>query len=261
MYDAEDATAAEVASRTLSKYAEQQAVGDHAITELVTALAITYSTLEETAKWVAITREFNARCAERKSKQWLQQTVRRADAAEAMKRQRSKEPPAAALTPRLDAEVVPSLMTPTAVEAGPLRGTSGAEKTGNQAGGYQASATSIEGEASRQAPGVSTLEDSGVCNEDLNKSMKGVRKNLNVRKKRGMSTAEMRSANRRLERIFEQWDENNDGCIKVDELTHVLKMLNPKFKDTELKALFSAADENHNGEIDFCEFCDWLFCE
>merc|ERR1711920_1128245 len=94
---------------------------------------------------------------------------------------------------------------------------------------------------------------------DLDSSMSEIRKGLQIKKGAQMNLPELRASNRKVYSIFQQWDKNRDGSLMKEELCGVLKVLNPIFTDIELDALFKAADVDRNGEIDFYEFCDWLF--
>lgn len=58
---------------------------------------------------------------------------------------------------------------------------------------------------------------------------------------------------------FTKYDKNGDGTISLEELSDVLKAINPKYTDDKIKMLFDAADFNKDGNIDHEEFCKWLF--
>uniref|UniRef100_A0A915A4Y5 EF-hand domain-containing protein n=1 Tax=Parascaris univalens TaxID=6257 RepID=A0A915A4Y5_PARUN len=57
-----------------------------------------------------------------------------------------------------------------------------------------------------------------------------------------------------LRGIFKEFDLNGDGYIQKDELKSVMIKMGQCPTDDELNAMFSAADKDHDGNIDFNEF-------
>jgi len=57
---------------------------------------------------------------------------------------------------------------------------------------------------------------------------------------------------------FRSWDDDGSGTITKVELSHVLRKLNPEFSEGDMDELFSAADLNKDGLIDYKEFVSWL---
>ncbi|VDK78910.1 unnamed protein product [Litomosoides sigmodontis] len=57
-----------------------------------------------------------------------------------------------------------------------------------------------------------------------------------------------------LRRIFKEFDMNGDGYIQKDELSEVMVRMGQRPTDDELNAMFSAADKDKDGNIDFGEF-------
>lgn len=62
---------------------------------------------------------------------------------------------------------------------------------------------------------------------------------------------------KRVRNIFAQWDPSGDGKIQIQELQDALGKLGISAEKTE--TMFNAADVNHDGDIQFEEFVDWLF--
>lgn len=56
---------------------------------------------------------------------------------------------------------------------------------------------------------------------------------------------------------FRRWDSNADGFITRDELERVLSLLG--ISEGDITTIFSAADSNSDGKIDYTEFVDWLY--
>jgi len=57
--------------------------------------------------------------------------------------------------------------------------------------------------------------------------------------------------------IFQQWDPDGNGCIEENELVDALTKLG--IPEEDARKMFSAADVNSDGSIQFEEFVDWLF--
>jgi Ca2+-binding EF-hand superfamily protein len=69
----------------------------------------------------------------------------------------------------------------------------------------------------------------------------------------GHNEADMVSATFRL------WDTEGNGLIRNDELSRILVKLNPKLTKTQATALVSTIDSDHDGNVDYDEFVDFLF--
>lgn len=57
--------------------------------------------------------------------------------------------------------------------------------------------------------------------------------------------------------MFRRWDLNGDGAISADELGEILAA--GGMSRAQVSRLFDAADANHDGQVDFAEFVDWLY--
>jgi len=64
---------------------------------------------------------------------------------------------------------------------------------------------------------------------------------------------------RTVRSAFAKWDVNNDGKISERELLSVLRRIDPKIRDQDVRRLFENADCNGDGVIDYQEFVSWLF--
>eukprot|EP00088_Acartia_fossae_P012304 TRINITY_DN1633_c0_g1_i1.p1 TRINITY_DN1633_c0_g1~~TRINITY_DN1633_c0_g1_i1.p1 ORF type:complete len:1625 (+),score=462.94 TRINITY_DN1633_c0_g1_i1:438-4877(+) len=58
---------------------------------------------------------------------------------------------------------------------------------------------------------------------------------------------------------FKRFDTNNDGSLSQQELVNGMRATNVNFSSCELKAIFTVADVNQDGEINFTEFVSALF--
>ncbi|CAE7397434.1 CML23 [Symbiodinium pilosum] len=63
----------------------------------------------------------------------------------------------------------------------------------------------------------------------------------------------------KVQKALVEWDANRDGKISEEEMTTVLKTLNPKMSLENTRRLFSQADINKDGSIDVEEFVNWLW--
>mmetsp|Transcript_31387 Transcript_31387/g.91634 ORF Transcript_31387/g.91634 Transcript_31387/m.91634 type:complete len:462 (+) Transcript_31387:109-1494(+) len=63
---------------------------------------------------------------------------------------------------------------------------------------------------------------------------------------------------RAIVEAFSSWDKDGSGTISFDELTRVLKTLNPKLGEKTAEALRREIDVNQDGLIDILEFVGWL---
>mmetsp|Transcript_42904 Transcript_42904/g.100712 ORF Transcript_42904/g.100712 Transcript_42904/m.100712 type:complete len:1205 (-) Transcript_42904:65-3679(-) len=57
---------------------------------------------------------------------------------------------------------------------------------------------------------------------------------------------------------FRCWDQDGSGVLEKDEVRRVIKALDPNFADRDLDRLFHEIDENHNNVVDIDEFMNWL---
>jgi len=67
-----------------------------------------------------------------------------------------------------------------------------------------------------------------------------------------------RSEAEHIKEAFQAWDTDNSGTIEAAELRRVLKALDPDFADRDVDKLVRSIDKDHNGLVDFGEFCDWI---
>jgi len=64
---------------------------------------------------------------------------------------------------------------------------------------------------------------------------------------------------RHVQQAFMRWDVNSDGFISEIELLSVLRKVDPRIRDKDVRRLFEHADVNGDGAIDYREFIGWLF--
>ncbi|CAK9021392.1 Probable calcium-binding protein CML18 (Calmodulin-like protein 18) [Durusdinium trenchii] len=67
------------------------------------------------------------------------------------------------------------------------------------------------------------------------------------------------SDERQVQNVFAKWDVNNDGKISEREFLSVLRKVDPKIRDQDVRRLFEQADCNGDGVVDYHEFVSWLF--
>lgn len=58
--------------------------------------------------------------------------------------------------------------------------------------------------------------------------------------------------------LFHLWDTDGTGSISEEELTVVLRSLNPAFTVEQMSQLFAKADHNQDGSLDYDELLKWL---
>jgi len=58
---------------------------------------------------------------------------------------------------------------------------------------------------------------------------------------------------------FRESDRSGDGRLDYNELAALLRKGDPRIQDAEIRRLFGKIDQNHDGRIDFAEFCDYIF--
>lgn len=70
---------------------------------------------------------------------------------------------------------------------------------------------------------------------------------------------EVMKQQRKIETAFKSWDRDDSGAISLDELCALLTKLNPDFSNEDASQMFTDADFNNDGVIDYKEFVAWLF--
>lgn len=65
-------------------------------------------------------------------------------------------------------------------------------------------------------------------------------------------------ARRRLQSIFDFFDEDKDGYVKASELGNVLRSLGGDPTDVEIAEIIASADANHDGKLAFDEFLELI---
>ncbi|XP_062308926.1 EF-hand calcium-binding domain-containing protein 7 isoform X2 [Osmerus eperlanus] len=70
--------------------------------------------------------------------------------------------------------------------------------------------------------------------------------------------SEVPTEERELLRAFKKMDVNGDGCISHKELFDALTSRGEKMNPEEVNAIFSLADTNKDGKLDYAEFCRLL---
>ena len=58
-----------------------------------------------------------------------------------------------------------------------------------------------------------------------------------------------------LRKAFDVMDANKDGVVTKEELKSLLKGLGEEVTDEVVDEMISVADTNHDGKVDFEEFC------
>lgn len=84
-----------------------------------------------------------------------------------------------------------------------------------------------------------------------------------MRGKAGISSEAWREglteSEKRVLDAFQQWDVDGNGKISEGELMTVLGVLDPTITCEKAQRLFAVADLNKDGQLDYEEFCKWLF--
>jgi len=62
----------------------------------------------------------------------------------------------------------------------------------------------------------------------------------------------------RLVDIFTKWDVDGSGTISSNELSQVIRMLNPELTEVTVGQMLKEADGDSNGEVNIIEFVQWL---
>merc|ERR1712048_973610 len=63
---------------------------------------------------------------------------------------------------------------------------------------------------------------------------------------------------REIVSTFRSWDKDGDGTITCDELSRVLRTLNPSLGEKSTSLLMTEIDLNGDGVVDIHEFVTWL---
>jgi len=58
---------------------------------------------------------------------------------------------------------------------------------------------------------------------------------------------------------FRLWDKNGDGLVPDGHLYKALRKIHPDFKESQVRALVKCMDCDHDGNVDYDEFVDFLF--
>lgn len=91
----------------------------------------------------------------------------------------------------------------------------------------------------------------------------GLREDDDIRAAAGQGPSKGKSIDHdKIERIhakFHELDANGDGYLSYDELAELLRKGNPDLPEDQIRLLYDSIDTHHDGNIDFHEFCDYLF--
>lgn len=66
-------------------------------------------------------------------------------------------------------------------------------------------------------------------------------------------------ADRKLQKVFRQWDVDKDGCINAEELNANLRRRGIRLSDARLKDLFSEFDVDKDGRLLYEEFREMIY--
>mmetsp|Transcript_98032 Transcript_98032/g.184295 ORF Transcript_98032/g.184295 Transcript_98032/m.184295 type:complete len:642 (+) Transcript_98032:59-1984(+) len=70
-----------------------------------------------------------------------------------------------------------------------------------------------------------------------------------------------RPVSEEIKETFHAWDIHKTGTIDRNELKAVMKTIEPTMNDEDIESLFNQVDVNHNGQIEYDEFIDWITAE
>jgi len=84
---------------------------------------------------------------------------------------------------------------------------------------------------------------------------------VKIQDKSGFKQAVADQDQEAIKDIFRQWDTDGSGSISKQEMSAVLRKLNPKFTEQQLDIMFESADTNKDGQIDFGEFISWIWAK
>jgi len=99
-------------------------------------------------------------------------------------------------------------------------------------------------------------DDEEVLVEEATAEMREACRLTNKKRQEGI---ESRDNRQNVMSIFKKWDVDYSGKISEDELAKALTELNPDISPEIAKKVVSLADANSDGEIDYEEFCLWVF--
>ena len=63
--------------------------------------------------------------------------------------------------------------------------------------------------------------------------------------------------NNELQQSFDYFDRDHNGTIDFSEFCELLDALNSEMEQDTRRVGFDIIDSDHNGSIDFEEFCSW----
>ena len=64
-----------------------------------------------------------------------------------------------------------------------------------------------------------------------------------------------------LKRVFKEFDKNNRGLIKIEDLQSVTSMLGEKFTGEELNEMLAEADVDHDGALNYEDFARMMMAK
>lgn len=75
----------------------------------------------------------------------------------------------------------------------------------------------------------------------------------------GTLSQEERQKVEKLKDVFRSHDHSGNGTLSFEEFSSLLKSGNAKFSDRQVQMLFTVADQDLSGQVDFDEFVDYIF--
>lgn len=91
-------------------------------------------------------------------------------------------------------------------------------------------------------------------------AMGGLREDDEIRAASGQGPSDCMI--KKVERIkgkFHELDVNGDGFLSYEELETLLRKGNPELEEDEIRLLYDQMDTHSDGQVDFHEFCDYVF--
>lgn len=85
------------------------------------------------------------------------------------------------------------------------------------------------------------------------------RQTSNLRGKCRHSGAQLKENRMAVMNTFKRWDADYSGKISEEEFESALEALGPEFTPAIAKKIVHLADANHDGTVDYEEFCLWIF--
>lgn len=101
--------------------------------------------------------------------------------------------------------------------------------------------------SSRGAPGAAARPDETF-------GARVVRGAIGIGAERGGTQERLRT----VRAVFRKWDRNGDGLMSEPDFVRLLQAMDANLTPTDVRALFLAADANHDGCVNYDEFLDWL---